>query len=94
MTIQDYNDEAPRFLPSDQYNVQVSEADGVNSIVLQVSATDDDFGQTIDFSLGTSTVDAFSISSDGEREYLIELDDYSRMLEIQIILYKVKYIEL
>ncbi|GFO23560.1 cadherin-23, partial [Plakobranchus ocellatus] len=65
VTIQDYNDNPPRFLPSSQYTVNVSEADSVQSIVLQVSATDADFDQTIEFSIGSATVDAFTIRNDG-----------------------------
>lgn len=63
--ILDYNDNPPRFIPSPIYNVSVSESANIQSVVLQVTTTDADEGQTVNYSI-KSNISAFAISSDGK----------------------------
>ncbi|CAL1529751.1 unnamed protein product, partial [Lymnaea stagnalis] len=74
VTILDYNDNPPKFLPSAVYRTSVNEAENVMSIILQVSATDADESQTVTFSIGTTTTDAFAVSSDGTVQLKARLD--------------------
>nr|KAG5714955.1 hypothetical protein BaRGS_000443 [Batillaria attramentaria] len=57
VTLADYNDNAPRFVPSDQFQVNVSEAEGVNSVILRVDTVDPDKGQDVTYELASADVD-------------------------------------
>ncbi|CAG5135838.1 unnamed protein product, partial [Candidula unifasciata] len=84
--ILDYNDNAPVFLPSSTYKVNVSEADSAQSILLQVSAIDVDEGQTVSYSIGNGTVNSFAISSDGTIHLISMLDrETHERVEFQVI---------
>lgn len=61
----DYNDNPPKFLPTSNYTAEANEDNELFSFVLQVSATDADEGQTISYSIGASTVEAFTINAEG-----------------------------
>ncbi|XP_059167286.1 cadherin-23-like isoform X3 [Physella acuta] len=70
----DYNDNPPKFLPSSNYTAEANEDEELFFIVLQVSATDADESQTISYSIGASTVDAFTINNEGTVQLKAKLD--------------------
>ncbi|XP_055876010.1 cadherin-23-like isoform X3 [Biomphalaria glabrata] len=74
VTLLDYNDNPPKFVPSPIYNVRINEMENVMALVVQLSATDADDGQTVTFSLGAATIDAFAVSSDGTVQLKAKLD--------------------
>ncbi|KAL8591925.1 hypothetical protein ACOMHN_039978 [Nucella lapillus] len=71
ITLSDYNDNPPRFLPipTDRFLVNVSEAESLQSVILRVFTTDADRGQGVTYQLapaadsGSGPVTAFSIAS-------------------------------
>ena len=74
ITLSDYNDNPPVFQPSDQFRVNVSEAESLNSVILRVMATDADRGQQVTYALERSNddatgVDSFSIIESSGRIY-------------------------
>ncbi|XP_076454243.1 cadherin-23-like isoform X3 [Babylonia areolata] len=71
ITLSDYNDNPPKFVsefePSNEYRVNVSEAQNVNTVILRVSATDADRGQTVTYQMDSSGAgDESSFSVVGE----------------------------
>ncbi|KAH9494388.1 hypothetical protein Btru_021753, partial [Bulinus truncatus] len=82
VTLLDYNDNPPKFLPSPNYNARINEMENVMALVIQVSATDADEGQTVSFSIGAATNDAFVISSDGTVQLKAKLDREKKDQEI------------
>ncbi|XP_070186164.1 cadherin-23-like isoform X3 [Littorina saxatilis] len=62
VTLQDYNDNPPTFQPSDQFRVNVSEAENINSVILRVMTTDPDKSQQVTYGLERFTTDATGVN--------------------------------
>ncbi|PVD39236.1 hypothetical protein C0Q70_01864 [Pomacea canaliculata] len=63
ITLSDYNDNAPTFIPSSQYRANVSEGLALDSAILRVEATDADRGQEIRFELASASQDTLGVNS-------------------------------
>lgn len=91
ITLLDVNDNAPTFLPTAQYHVNVSEAENVNSVILRVMSMDRDRAQQVTYGLARDVVDVtgvdyFSvIESTGAVSLKLKLDRENKMLQTFII---------
>ena len=63
ITLSDYNDNAPTFLRTDQFYVNVSEAANLDFVILRVLTSDRDRGQQVTYELARSDADATGVDS-------------------------------
>ena len=84
----DKNDSPPRFLDA-SYDVKVSELHRVNSVILNVTATDDDTGTNgeVVYSLSNNTFGIFSIDSKTGAIFSLQQFEYSLKSEYNFLCY-------
>ncbi|XP_069123032.1 cadherin-23-like isoform X3 [Argopecten irradians] len=68
----DVNDNAPKFVPSDVYKVNISEGRDVNDFVTMVIATDADKNQQLRYVIGEDITGSFKISDSSAGQILLK----------------------
>ena len=61
VTIEDYNDNAPEFVPNNTYSLRVSEGREAGSEILRLETIDKDKDQGVSFEMGTNVEDSFNV---------------------------------